>query len=576
MPRPRVLSIRALRRAAPPDVFERGEEYFTDGRVVQLVLDANGDSTAATVRGTVNYRVRVWRERGAILATCTCPFAEDRAFCKHAVAAGLAWLERAREGQVSGRVAANERGDDLAVTLARHSKETLAALLLEVATEDDDLHDRLLLRAAREGVPDVAAYKRAIRRAVATHGGIPYREAVDYAVRLEQVADALDELLERSHTAETIDLAEYFLASLERRIEDVDDSDGLVGGVLGRVQDLHLAACRKGRPDPVQLARRLFHWALISEYDVFTDAPGRYARVLGANGLAAYRAAAEEEWAKVPPLGPGDDPRERYSERFRITEVMKALARQARDTEALVAIHSRDLSSSYAFFEIADLLREARQPDRVLEWAERGVAAFPEADPRLREVLAEEYARRGRHDDAVRTMWAEFAERPYVEAYGKLKRHAARSGSWPEWRGRALALVRERSADARRSVRGTRSYERSDHSGLVRLLLWEGDLEAAWREARESGCSSDLWRELARRREREHPEDALTVYRSLLEPVLAAKSDIAYADATALLGKMRDLLRRLGRGGEFVAELAAVRAMHRRKRNFMRMLDAFD
>jgi hypothetical protein len=39
---------------------------------------------------------------------------------------------------------------------------------------------------------------------------------------------------------------------------------------------------------------------------------------------------------------------------------------------------------------------------------------------------------------------------------------------------------------------------------------------------------------------------------------------------------MRDLLRRLGRDGEFADELVAVRAAHRRKRNFMRMLDVFD
>ena len=36
---------------------------------------------------------------------------------------------------------------------------------------------------------------------------------------------------------------------------------------------------------------------------------GDYAPVLGDDGLAAYRALAEERWADVPTLTPGDDPR---------------------------------------------------------------------------------------------------------------------------------------------------------------------------------------------------------------------------------------------------------------------------
>ncbi len=571
-----VPSLRALRRAAAPDLFARGEEYFAQERVRGLVVDPGG-AAAATVRGSADYRVRLSLERGALSATCTCPFAADRGFCKHAVAAALTWRERSHGGEISAREGASrDRGDELQTILAAHPKGDLVNMLLEIANEDDALRDRLLLRASREGAFDIATYKRAIRHAVATGGGIPYREATDYANRVEEVVRAVAELARRGHAAETIELAEYFLAALERRIGDVDDSDGLIGGIVEQLCDLHLAGCRKAQPDPVRLARRLFHWELTSENGVFAGAVTRYAGVLGKDGVAAYRAAAEEEWMKVRRLGPGDDTKERYGERFRITEVMKALARHDHDVDALVAVLARDLSSSYSFVEIAQVLQEAAEHDRALEWAERGVAAFPEADPRLRDLLAEEYARGARHDDALRVMWAEFSERPYLEAYQKLKRRADRTGSWPDWRAKALALVRERIDGSRRSGRGARWHHRTDHSGLVRLLLWESNFEAAWHEAQQGGCSGDLWRELAQRREREHPEDALAVYRSLIEPALAPKNDAAYAEATALLRKMRDLLQRAGHRGEFADELVAVRAAHRRKRNFMRMLDVLE
>jgi hypothetical protein len=34
----------------------------------------------------------------------------------------------------------------------------------------------------------------------------------------------------------------------------------------------------------------------------------------------------------------------------------------------------------------------------------------------------------------------------------------------------------------------------------VRVLLWEGEDEAAWHEAQTGGCSDDLWLRLADRR----------------------------------------------------------------------------
>jgi hypothetical protein len=48
--------------------------------------------------------------------------------------------------------------------------------------------------------------------------------------------------------------------------------------------------------------------------------------------------------------------------------------------------------------------------------AGRGLRAFPErTDRRLREVAVEEHHRAGRHDDAMRLVWAEFCERPFLE-----------------------------------------------------------------------------------------------------------------------------------------------------------------
>lgn len=115
---------------------------------------------------------------------------------------------------------------------------------------------------------------------------------------------------------------------------------------------------------------------------------------------------------------------------------------------------------------------------------------------------------------------------------------------------------------------------RADASELVRILLVEDDIATAWAEARAGGCSDALWLRLAERRESDHPEDALEVYRRGVEPAVARTNQGGYEEAVALLERTRPIMHRLGRQAAFGREVAQLRAMHRRKRNLVRLLDA--
>jgi len=255
---------------------------------------------------------------------------------------------------------------------------------------------------------------------------------------------------------------------------------------------------------------------------------------------------------------------------------METLARRAGDVEAIVAVKKRDLSLPYGYLQIAETYRDAGKHDASLEWAERGMKAFPHRqDPRLREFLAAEFHERGRHDEAMALVWAAFAARPILDEYRNLKQHADRIDRWAVWREKALERLREQIRRRKREGQKDRSalLGRPDHSELVRLFLWEGNIEAAWREAVAGGCTNDLWLELAAKREKAHPEDCLPIYQRQIEPTLARTNNEAYRAAVVLLGKVHAVLRRLGREGEFGPYLESVRARFKMKRNFVKLLD---
>lgn len=574
-----LLDRRSLRRMAGGRSFERGEEYFDDGHVRALVEHAG--TATATVLGSREYRVKLWEKSGEIEYSCTCPVGAEGAFCKHCVAVGLALLAEQHGGGKASKKSkrASVTMDDVRAYLAAQDKTALVDLLMKQAMDDDRLRERLLMTAARKGPKgfDIETFRAAIDNAVEAGGDVDYRGMYEYAGGIDEVIDSVEELLKEGHADAVIELTEHALGAVEDAMESVDDSDGHMGGLLERLQEIHLAACNKARPDPEELANRLFERELHADYDVFYGAAETYAKVLGEKGLAVYRRLAEAEWARVPSLAPGRNDSEGYGRRFRITHIMETLAGQSGDVEALVAVKRRDLSHAHAYLQIAEIYKQERKHDEALEWAERGLKAFPErTDARLREFLADEYHRRKRHNEAMALIWAEFAEAPHVDQYKKLKAHADRTSEWPAWREKALAFVRETIAGAKKKARKDQWAwaARADHSELVKIFLWEKDPEAAWREAKEGGCAGNLWLDLAAQREKAHPEDVLPVYRDRIEPVLAQKNNDAYKEAIGLIRKVKDLLTRLGRPGEIASYLESLRAAHKPKRNFMKLLDA--
>lgn len=579
------MDILQLKSLANNRSFARGEAYFKDGRVRSLA-EHEGTLTAI-VRGQDDYCVTLRSSGPEIEYSCDCPIGLEGEFCKHLVAAGLAWIDSAAEGK--GKNAKKRKrpaaGDDLRAFLDRQDKDRLVEMLAREAMENRNLRARLLLEAARvnpAGV-DLATYRRSIANATRTNGFVDYHSAYDYSHRIHQVIESIAALLDDDHAPAVIELTEYALSKLEDAIGDMDDSDGHMSIILPELHDLHHRACTKAKPDPEPLARRLFEWEMKSDWEIFYGTVEAYADIFGAEGLAEYRSLAESEWANVRQLGPGDKDDERYGKRFRITGIMEALARQTGDAEALVEIKCRDLSHPYSYFQIAEIYREAGKHDEALNWAERGMKAFAKPDSRLVEFLAREYHRRARHDDAMKLIWDQFIESPFLNNYQELKTHALKVRprlDWPAWRDKALAHLRAVIEKEKQQEKLSKSRwhwpGQADNSRLVEVFLWEKRYDDAWQEASAGGCSASLWLRVAAQREEKHPGDAVPIYKELIAPTLAQTNNAAYAEAIKLLRKVRELMTRLDREAEFDDYVAALRVEYKRKRNFIKLLEKIE
>jgi hypothetical protein len=75
-----------------PRIYERGKEYFSEGRVRRALV--YHDSLMADVKGTMpeEYHISIDVRDGHFVASCTCPYAFG--YCKHIAAILYAWVKR--------------------------------------------------------------------------------------------------------------------------------------------------------------------------------------------------------------------------------------------------------------------------------------------------------------------------------------------------------------------------------------------------------------------------------------------------------------------------------------------------
>jgi len=557
-------------------VFRRGEEYFSVGAVGRL--HATDDKATARVEGTETYRVELRDEDGDLAYDCTCPHAAEGNFCKHCVAVGLAWLAEntvaPKSGAASGKKKRRDPWRDIKEYLSTQAPETLIDLLLDVAQRDDRLYQSLLLKAERTvgGGNVVKAFRRAIDGATRIHGFVDWREVGTFAANIDQVADSLAELLKPDTAAMLVELAEYAIERAENSLEQIDDSNGEIGGIVYRLGELHLKACTMASPEPAGLAERLFRFETTLPFGLCSFDATTYRDALGKEGLRRYRELAEAEWRKLKPR----DAKGSYdAHRASITRIMERLAEVSGDVEELVAIKSRDLSSGYRYLAIAEIWAEAKQPDKALAWAERGLKVFPERpDNRLRDFLVTAYLKRKRNDEALQLTWIQFEEQPVLEQYKKLHDVAGKLGLWPEQRDRALARAAEVIArEATTTTRWKPKPSIPNYSLRVEIALWEQDFDAAWSAAHAGICDRNLLIALAGKLESSRPGDAVSLYRRVVPPIVEQTNNAAYEEAIKLIRKVGGLMKAQSQSRQFGDYLAELRVQFKPKRNFIKLLD---
>ena len=541
----------ALLELAGSRVFERGRRYHDEGRVDLSGADAEG--CRALVHGTARYRVSLHRAGGELDWHCDCPAAEDGSFCKHLVAAALAW--RAEVGSTNGGPAART-GDALRNRLGALPRETLAQWLHEAALDDPDLHRRIELRLAGD---DPDALRSALDAALRVRGFLDYRRSMDFAARLDEPIESLRSLVgTRPDTA--LELTERALKRVLKILERSDDSAGTLQVQIAELGRLHAHAAARAEIDGQRFAQALHGLKQRDQWDFLPLAA--YWDALGERGRAAYRARVEQEYAALPPMSAGRQhpASEGWYEDFPILQRREELAHCEADCDALIEVYSRDLGSGYAYQRLIDVCADYGREAEATRWAERGVREHPDW-PGLRERLAQRYLADGLADEALEQMRRAFLARPQETLWRELRTMSAED--WPGLREDLLQQL------AKRESTGNTGASR-DVTLRARMLAADGDLDAAVDLALRHAVNPDTLHAIAESAADHRAVDAARLLRRVVEFELKPTDARGYPDIVRKMARIQSI----DASADVREWIAEIRRRYKARRKLMQLMDA--
>jgi tetratricopeptide (TPR) repeat protein len=543
-----------VRELAGGKAFSRGQEYYRNGSVE--LLSVTPKRVVAQVAGTEDYRTVLTGRGTEIGGECSCPAFEDWGFCKHMVATALA-ANAAGDGAEAEAVGAQSR---MRKWLESKSVDGLVDMILELAERDLDLFRKLDIESAVGATDDKtveARLRKAIDSATRAATYVDNRHAAGWRVGVEAALDALADIASGPRAAIALRLVEHAIDRIESAFEAIDDSDGHLGELLNHARDIHLTATRATRPESIALARYLFKKETENDFDTFVGAVADYADVLGERGLAEYRRLAVTAWNKLPARsGRGSAVAEDFGRVHELMGVLDFFAERDGDIDARVALRARDLSSPWAYLQLAEFCLSQGRHEEALRRAEEGLWVFEDnrPDERLLLFTVKLLVKARRKADAEAHLWRVFEKQPSLEVYKQIRRLGGESET-----KRALAQLEARMLTRQRSAWSDRA------DLLIKILMHEKQFDTAWSAVKKFGASVYMQQELARASDQRHPIEALEVYAAQVEQLANGGT---YDEAAKVIARMEKIRSTT----EQAAYIADLKVRHGRKRNFMKLL----
>ena len=234
-------------------IVARGYEYY-ENNYVTSVEETEENVFEAEVEGTELYTVEVELDDQAniIDTQCDCPY-DMGDYCKHQVAVFLAvrdmksntsnasnWIlqnNKESESVLKSPVPKKRKATDIEEILSDRTKEELVEFLLKLASENEEIKQRIELNFEdgndeAEISKSIALIRTIIRNNSDRHGFVAYGDAYEAVKGADLVLEKARFAFEQNKTVHALQLSLCVIHEMMDLLQCADDSDGVIGGVI--------------------------------------------------------------------------------------------------------------------------------------------------------------------------------------------------------------------------------------------------------------------------------------------------------------------------------------------------------
>lgn len=550
--------------------FQRGYQYYEDEAI--LNPRRRGQSLIAECQGSqpAPYRVEIRLGAEGILdGSCSCPAGEG-GHCKHSAALLLTWIH---DPEFFSDV------PELEQVLEGRSREDLVSLIREMVTRHPDL-EQLLELSALSNLPSGEILQpdlisRQIRRAFSSAGGEEGDNAA-IADNLQAILDLGEDLLDREDVRNAATVYETLLEGI-LSYEDCLYNDQ--GGDLGQV----LAECEQGIRDCLSSTRQpemrqgllhtlftLFLWDLQAGGLGYGDETPSI--------LAELANPAEKQmiagWIQAE-LPAGKDWSDDFQRRA-LGGLWLALAKDALDNETFLRICRETGRTQDCIARLLDLGRVDEALAEARSAPKNSITAIADlfeehGHPRLaRQIISEQPG----SETELQLLWwlKEYAQRH------EQPQEVLRLAESLFWRSQSMdnyaSLLEAAAALGEEDSARVRVLERLENAGnfslLVEIYLHDNELDLAL--AALEHVSPEIWggrkavlrQQVALAMEVPRPHDAVRQYLLLAQGLIGQRNRGSYAEAAALLQRIRSIYQGLGEESRSDSIIQSLRSEYRR------------
>jgi len=548
-----------IKKLATSKSFERGEDYFQDGSIMDAVIQ--GMKLRAMCEGSdyEPYQITVTlNDNGIEDYDCSCPY-DYGGICKHIVALLLEYIHNRKDFRVV---------EPVDKTLADRSKEELISIINEMIEREPKFSSIVEVTAATQKARqnktvDVNVYRRQAKSVM--------RSESSYYI--ERELKALCETAKGfAKSGDYLNAGAIYHASFEEAVDGYDDimwqidEEGDIAVIIDDLAKGLIECLKKSSAD--NKTRMTWLNALLDGYLKDLEMGG--VDFVSSADDALLRVANDDEWAEIEKRIRGLIPSSRDWKRENLieflTQRMKAHKRKD-DAKALIRELGTDEQNAYLLIEekkidealklirqilvtkpgllnkFADALLEVKANDKALEL----VMKQPKQGWQEKEWLANYFRKHGSKQEAVEYQKSYFLNSPSVEKFKTLNELGNNAGNWNHIRSEVLKHLEIQK----------------QFSELIEIALHEKDVKRALELLPKATMG---WRaydmEVAKAAEKDFPKEAIALYQNRAEKFIGEKNRNAYSSAAAILKQAKKLYEKTNAKTEWVEYIKTLRAKY--------------